>query len=139
VSKRGGSEVFVGLVEAHSLGCVDDKIASVDVVALEDVLEDLRLVHGALFHEANDLVLDHDGVIDIVIQLDLHLVLELAVLAKELLVVDGVRKVVVVLRQQVNFAVGSPRVEAVTHGVLRPNADVFTTTEKQQAVDLLVE
>ena len=133
------SEVFVGLVETHRLSCVDHEVARVDVVALQDLLEDLRLVNGALLHEANDLVLHHHGVVHIVVQLYLHLVLKLAVLPQEDLFVDWVGEVVSVLSQEVDFAVGGPGVEPVTHGVLCPDADVFATSEQQKSVDLFIQ
>ena len=123
------SKVFVGFVETHGLCGVDDEIAGVDVVSLHDHLEDLWLVNCALFHKVNDLVLDRDGVVHIVVQLHLQLVLELSVLLQEVFVIDGICEVFVVLGQQVHLAVVGPGVEAITHGVLRPNAHVLASSQ----------
>ena len=96
-------------------------------------------MHCSLLHEADDLVLYRDRVVHIVIKLHLHLVLQLSVLLKEVLVLDWIGKVLIVLRQQVDLAVVGPRVEPVAHGVLRPNAHILATSEQQQTMDLLVQ
>ena len=96
---------MVRLVEAHSLSCVDRKVARVNVVALHHHFENLRLVHRSFFHKADDLVLDHDCMIDVVVELNCHLVLQLTILAEEVLVIDRVSKVTLVLRQKVDLAV----------------------------------
>jgi len=96
-------------------------------------------VNGAFLHEVYNLVLDGDGVVDVVVKLHLKLVLQLSVLLQEVLVVDGIREVLVILGEEVHLAVVGPRVEAVTHWVLRPNAHVLAATEEEKSVDLLVE
>jgi hypothetical protein len=96
-------------------------------------------VNGAFLHKADDLVLHGDGVVDVVVKLHLELVLQLSVLLQEFLVFDGFSEVMVILSEEVDLAVGSPRVEAVTHWVLRPNADVLAATEEEKSVDFLVE
>ena len=53
------SDVVVGLIEPDIVLCVDHVVARVDVVALQHLLEDLWLVHGAFLHEVDDLVLNH--------------------------------------------------------------------------------
>ena len=62
-------------------------------------------MYCALLHEANDLVLHHYGVVNIVVQLNLDFVLQLAILPQEVFVVNWVRKVLVVLSQQIDLAV----------------------------------
>ena len=119
---------MVGLVEAHSLSCVDREVASVNVVTFHDHFENFRLVDSAFFHKADDLVLHHHSVINIVVKLNCDLVLELTILAQEVFFVDRVSKVLLVLSQKVDLAIGSPRVEPIAHGVLRPNAHVLASS-----------
>ena len=96
-------------------------------------------MHRSLLHEADALVLYRDRVVHIVIKLDLYLILQLSALLEEVLVLYRISKVLIVLRQQIDFAVVGPRVEPVTHGVLRPNAHILATSEQQQSVNLLVQ
>jgi len=103
------------------------------------MFKDFRLVDSALLHEVDNLVLDSDGVIDVVLELDLHFVLELARLLEELLVLNGISEVLVVLSEQVHFAVVCPGVELVAEGVLRPNTDVFASLQEQETVKFLVQ
>ena len=124
------SEVLVGLGEAESFLSVDDEVASVNVVALHDHFEDFRLMDSAFLHEADDLVLDSNGVINVVIKLNLDLIFQLTVLLLEVFFVDGVSEVVTILSDEVDLAVVGPRVESITHGVLCPNADVFATSKE---------
>ena len=133
------SEVLVGLVMTHGLRSVHLEIARVDIVPLQHHFEDFRVVHCSFFHELNALVLNSDGVIDVVVKLDLDLVLELAILFEEVFVLDGVCEVLSVLGDQVNLAVAGPRVPPVAHGVLRPKAHVLASAQQQKSVDLLVK
>ena len=103
-----GSIVFVWFVETHGLGSVDDEVRCVNVVTLHDHLENLGLVHCTLFHEVNDLILYCDCVINIVVQLDLQLILQLSILLQEVLIINGISKVLIILRQQVHLAIVGP-------------------------------
>ena len=125
---RVASHVFVWFGEAQRLLCVDDEVARVNVVAFQDHFEDLGLVHRAFLHERDDLVLHSDGMVDIVIELNLHLILQLTVLLEEVFVIDRVREVFVVFREQVDLTVVGPRVEAISHWVLCPNAHVLASS-----------
>lgn len=136
---KSTSEVLVWLVEAHGFLRVDHEVARVNVVALHDHFKDLRLVHSAFLHEVDHLVLHSHRVVHVVVQLHLQLVFQLAVLFKEVFVINGVSEVLIILRQQVNLAVIGPRVVTITHWVLRPNADVLASAEEQESVDFLVE
>lgn len=124
------SKVLVGLIEAHGLSGVDSEVARVDIVALHDHIEDFRLMNSAFFHEVDHLILNCKSMVNIVIQLDLELVFELTVLLQEGLVVYGIGKVHVVFSEQVHLTVVGPRVEPISHGVLRPNAAVLTASEE---------
>ena len=125
---RVASHVFVWFGEAQRLLCVDDEVARVNVVAFQDHFEDLGFVHRAFLHERDDLVLHGDGMVDIVIELNLHLILQLTVLLEEVFVIDRVREVFVVFREQVHLAVVGPGVESITHRVLCPNAHVLASS-----------
>lgn len=78
---------------------VDREVSRVDVVALEHHLQNLRLVHGTFLHQVQDLILLSDGVVHVVVKLELHLVLELPVLLERLLVLGGIGEILVVLGQ----------------------------------------
>jgi len=86
-------------------------------------------MNGTLLHEVDDLILDCDGVVDVVVKLHLKLILQLSVLLQEVFVVDGISKVLIIFSKEIHLAVVGPGVEAVSHGVLRPNAHVLTATE----------
>ena len=122
------SHVVVWFGEAQRLLCIDDEVARVNVVAFQDHFEDFGLVHRAFLHERDDLVLHSDGMVDIVIELHLHLILQLSVLLEEVLVIDRVREVYVIFREQVHLTVVGPGVESVSHGVLCPNAHVLASS-----------
>lgn len=118
---------------------VDLEITRINVVALHDHFEDFRLMHRALLHEVQNLILNCDCLVHVVLYLRLQLILELAILLQELLILHWVGKVLVVLRQQVQLAVVDPTVVTVTKWVHIPDAAVFATTEQEQSVDLLVK
>jgi len=128
--------VVVGLVESDVVFGVNNEVRSVNVVALENHIEDFWLMHSALLHEVYYFILDHYGMIDVIIELDLQFILQLAGLCEELLVFDGIREVLVVLCEKVEFANVCPGVESVTHGVLSPDSDVFATAQQEELVDL---
>jgi hypothetical protein len=108
---------------------VDGEVARVDIVSLHDHFKDFGLMNGTLLHEVDDLILDCDGVVDVVVKLHLKLVLQLSVLLQEVFVVDGISKVLIIFSKKIHLAVVGPGVEAVSHGVLCPNAHVLTATE----------
>ena len=117
------------LVESDRVIRVNSEVRRVDVVALEDHLHNLRLVNGTLLHEANDLVLMSDGMINVVIELDLHFILELTGLVHELLVFGHGSEILTVLSEQAELGDVSPRVVSIAHGVHGPNAHVLATSE----------
>ena len=133
------SHVFVWFVEAHRLLCVDNEVTCVNIVAFHDHFEDFRLVHRTFLHEGDDLILHSECMIDIVVELYLHLVLQLSILLEEVFVIDRVREVLIVLCQQMDLAVVCPRVESIAHRVLRPNTHVLATSQEQEPVDFLVK
>eukprot|EP00349_Pseudokeronopsis_sp_Brazil_P007901 CAMPEP_0202955590 /NCGR_PEP_ID=MMETSP1396-20130829/141_1 /ASSEMBLY_ACC=CAM_ASM_000872 /TAXON_ID= /ORGANISM="Pseudokeronopsis sp., Strain Brazil" /LENGTH=180 /DNA_ID=CAMNT_0049672239 /DNA_START=64 /DNA_END=606 /DNA_ORIENTATION=- len=126
-------------MEAHVVLCVDHEVAGVNVVSLEDLFEDFRLVDGAFLHEVDDLVLDDDLVVDVVVELHLNFVLELSALVEELLLVWFLHKVLVVLRDEVEIADSGPRVVAISHWVLGHQSHVLATPQQEHLVHLLVE
>ena len=133
------SVIVIGLVESDIVLSVDNEVGGVNVEALHDHLEDLGLMHSTFLHKVDNLVLHHYCVIHVVIELNLHLVLELSLFVQELFVLDWLREVFVVLCEQVELADVCPRVESITHGVLSPYPHVLATSEQVQLVDLLLE
>jgi hypothetical protein len=138
-SKQKYSIVVVWLLESNVVRGVDFKVASVDIVTLHYHLEHFRLVHGTFFHKVDYLVLNGDGVVDVVVKLHLKLVLQLSVLLQKLLVVYGVGKVFVIFGEETGFADVGPVVKLVSHGVLGPDAQVLATPEEEELVDLLIK
>lgn len=118
---------------------VDCEVRCVDVVALQHHLENLRLVHCAFLHKVDDLVLVVDRVIDIVVQLSHHLVLQLAGLGHEVLVFRHEGKVFTIFGQQIELGDMCPREVEIAHGVHRPDADVLTTSQQVHLVDFTIE
>lgn len=133
------SVVVSGLVESDRVIRVNSEVRRVDVVALEDHLHDLRLMNGALLHEADDLVLMSDSVVNVVIELHLHLILELTGLVHELLVFGHGSEILTVLSEKTELRDMSPRVVSIAHGVHGPNAHVLATSEQVHLVDLAIE
>ena len=121
------------------MSSVDLEITCVNIVSLHYHFKNFRLMDGTLFHEVNGFVLDGDGLVHVVFELDLQLVLELAVLLEEDLLFDGVRELFVVLGEQVHFAVVHPVVVLVAHGVLSPDAAVLAAAQQEELVDFLVQ
>ena len=70
--------IVVGLIESDVIFGVDGEVRSVNIVALEDHIENFGLVHSALLHKVDDLVLDHNSVVNVVVKLNLHFVFQLA-------------------------------------------------------------
>ena len=116
-------------MEATNFSCVNCEVAGVNIVSFHYHLKDLGLVNGALFHKLNALVLHCDRMVHIVIQLDLNLVLQLSVLPHEIWVFVGVGEVMTILSEEADLAVVCPRIESISHGVLRPNAHIFATSK----------
>ena len=131
--------VVRGLVESDVVLGVDDESRGVDVVPLEHHLENFGLIYSPLLHKVYDLVLHHDRVVNIVVQLYLHLVFQLARLVQELLVLNWVGEIFVVLGEEVELADVRPGVEPVAEGVLGPYTDVLAAAEEEELVDLLLE
>jgi hypothetical protein len=118
---------------------VDFKVTRVDIVTLHNHLEHFRLMHGTLLHKVDYLVLDSDGMVDVVIELNLELVLQLPILLQKLLFVYGVGEVFIVFGEETGFTDMGPVVELVSHGILGPDTQVLATPEQEELVDLLVE
>ena len=133
------SIIVVGFCKANIMGRVNGEVLRVNIVALHDHVKYFGLMHGALLHEVNDLILHIDRLIDVVVQLHLQLVLQLSILLQKDFVIDRVREILVIFSQEMEFAVVGPGVPLVPHGVLRPNAHIFAPSEQKKLVDLLVE
>ena len=119
--------------------CIDGKVTSVNIVTFEYHLEDFWLVHGALLHEVQDFVLLSDGMINIVIELDLHFVLELTVLLQWLLLLNRIGEILVVFRDQMKLINVGPRVESIAHWILRPQPEIFSSTQQVHLMQFLVQ
>jgi len=78
---------------------VDREVSGVDVVSLEDHLQNFRLMHGTFLHQVQNLVLLSNRVVDVVVQLELHLVLKLSVLLQRGFLLHWVSKVLVIFGQ----------------------------------------
>lgn len=96
-------------------------------------------MHGSLLHQVEDLVLHCDSVVDIVVELELHLVLELSILLQRLFVFDWVSEVLVILSKQVQLINVAPRVPPVTVGILGPEPQVFAATKEVHLVKFLIK
>ena len=115
-------------MEATNFSCVNHEVARVNIVSLHYHLKDLRLMDGALFHKLDALVLNCDRMVHIVVKLNLNLVLQLSVLLHEIWILVRVGEVMTVLSEESDLAIVCPGVESVSHGVLRPNAHIFSTS-----------
>lgn len=118
---------------------VDNEIARVDVVALQHLFEQLGLVHRAFFHEGNNLILLHNCVFAIVVQLNLHFVLQLPGFRQKRLGIDIFDELLVILGNEVRLANVGPGVVFVAHWVLGPDPHVLASSEEEEFVDFAVE
>lgn len=118
---------------------VDHEVGGVDIVAFDDPLEELGLVHDSFLHEVNDLVLHRDEVLHPVVQLHLQLVFELAFLAQEVGVLRWLFELLVVGREHVKLINVRPGVEAVAQRVLSADSHVFTPAEQVNLPDLALQ
>lgn len=59
----------------NSVVGVDREIACVDIVSLQYLLKNFRLMNGTFFHKVDDLILLNDGVLGVVVKLNLDLIL----------------------------------------------------------------
>ena len=134
-----GSVIVCWLVETDRVVGVDCEIARVNVVAFEHHFKNFWLVHGALLHETYHFVLLRDGLFHIVIELNLDFILNLTGLGEEILVLGWERKVLAILRQQVELADVRPRVESITHWVHSPDAHVFAAPQQVHLVNFAIE
>ena len=98
------SVVVVRLVKSDVVFGVDNEVRSINVVALEDHIEDLWLMHSALLHKVYDLVLNHNSVVNVIIKLNLHLILQLSGLVQELLVLNWLSEIFVIFSEKVELA-----------------------------------
>lgn len=98
------SVIVVGLVESDVVLGVDDEIRGVNVVALDDHVENFGLMHSTLLHKVNDLILNHNSVVNVVIQLNLDLILQLTSLVEELLILNWLGEIFVIFSEEVEFA-----------------------------------
>ena len=124
---------------SHRVVSVDHKVRSIDIVTLKNHLEDFRLVHSTFLHKLNHLVLHSDLVIDVVVQLGLHLILELTSFRQEIFIFWRHGEVLTVLGDEIEFADMGPGVESVTHWVHGPDSNILSTSEKVHLMDLLVQ
>lgn len=62
---------MVRLVEPDVMLCIDYKVTSVNVVSFNYLFKDFWLVNSSLLHKVNDFILHNNGVINIVIHLNL--------------------------------------------------------------------
>ena len=92
------------LVETDRVVGVDREITRVNVVAFEHHFKNFWLVHCALLHKTYHFVLLRDGLLHVVIELNLDFVLNLTRLGEEVLVLWWEGEVLAILSQQVELA-----------------------------------
>jgi len=132
--------IVVGwLMESNRVVSVDYEVGGIDIVAFKHHLEDLWLMHGTLLHELNNLILLSNCVIDVVVELGLHLVFELSSLCQEVLVLCWDGKVFSILSEKVELTDMSPRVVSVSHWVHGPDPDVLSTSEEIHFMNFLIK
>ena len=82
----------------------------------------------SFFHERDAFILLSDGVLHVVVQLNLNLVLKLASLGQELLAINVLNESVIILRDKFHLTNVGPRVMAIAHGALGPDTDVLSSS-----------
>ena len=133
------SVVVAWLVEPNVVFSVDHEVTSVDVVSLENHFKYFWLVDDALLHEVDDFILNNDRMINVVVELNLHLVLQLACLVHEIFVLSWLCKFFVVLSKEVELTNVSPRVESVSHWVLSVEPHILASSEKEDFVNFSLQ
>ena len=74
------SVIVIWLIESDIVFCVNNEVTGINVIALDNHIEYFWVMNSTLFHEVNNLILDNNGVVNIVIELNLDLVLKLTLL-----------------------------------------------------------
>lgn len=84
------------------MGCINDEIGGVNIVAFYSGLKEFWMVYHSFLHEAQELVLLSTAFLGEVVQFARQLVFELAFFVQEIGVVSAV-EVLLVLRQRVEL------------------------------------
>lgn len=128
-----------GLTVSDRVISVDNEVRGIDIVTFAYHLKDLWLMNCSLFHKLNNFILMSDGMIDIMVQLNLNFVFELTSLVHEVLILWDCCEVFTILGQKIELGDVSPRVEFVSHGVHGPNTHILATSKKVHLVDLPIK
>ena len=124
------SVVVGGFIESDVVFRVDNEVTRIDIITFKHHFEYFWLVHCSLLHEVDNFILNHDCMIDVIIQLHLHFILKLTILLQEVFIINWICEIFIILGQEVEFANVSPRVESISHGVLCQEPHVFASSEQ---------
>ena len=117
---------------------VDNEIGSIDIVTFQYHFENFGLMNSSFFHEFNNFILLGDGMVYVVVKLNLHLVFELTGLGQEIFIFWRISEILTVFGDKVEFADMGPRVVSVTHWVHGPNSNVLSTSKQVHLMNFLV-
>ncbi len=106
--------VVIRLIESDIVLSINDEVASINIVTLENHLEHLWLMNCTFLHEIDNFILDNNSMVDIVIELYLHFIFHLTSLRQEILLFNWFCEVLIVFSQQVKLADMGPGVKPIT-------------------------
>lgn len=129
--------IMIRLIESDVVLGVDNEIASIYIVPFHHHVKHFGVVDSSLFHEIDSFILNHDSMVNVVIELDLEFVLELTLLGEEVFFFNWVSEVLVVFGQEVELADVGPGVESIPKRVLSPDPNILATPEEEELMDLL--
>lgn len=101
--KYQASSIVVRFVKPDVVCCVYHIVCCINVVTLQHLLEKFRLMNLAFLHEVNDLILVGQGLVNIVVKLDLYLILELTFFAKEIFLIRVLSEIFAILSKKIKL------------------------------------
>ena len=116
-------------MSSHRVVSVNNEVRCINIVSFKNHFKHLWLMNSTLLHELDNFVLMCDGLINVVINLNLGLVLQLTALCEELFILWWVSEVLAIFGKEVEFADVSPGVPFISHWIHGPNSDVLTSSK----------
>jgi len=128
----------ISFSDSEVMSSVDGVIRSVNVVSFHDGFEELRMVDSAFFHEINDDILGDCTHFLQIIALHTEFIFQLAFFGEEFCVVSAI-EVLLVSSEGVELVGFDPRSEFITTQRLSFDLSDFTTSEKIEFADFILQ
>ena len=132
------SIIVISFSDSEIMSSVDGVIRSIDVVSFHDGFKELRMVDSTFFHEIDDDVLGDGTHFLQIVALHTELIFQLAFFSEEFGVVSAI-EVLLISSEGVELVGFDPRSEFITTQRLCLNLGYFTTSEKIEFADFILQ